>query len=154
MDHFMQVECAKKTPSQSCGGCPRETTVSFSSLAPWLLAALSFFVLCGAILLIYRPVQNIFITPEGVLLQGLPLAAALISTVVLTSQFLLRMEKGIGILDVRFNAAIWGLGGLVFALCLLVNRFVLLGFMNSADEHSCRFFAPCLACCRAASPVE
>ncbi len=88
--------------------------------------------------------QNLFITPDSLILFGLAIAAGILAEFFLPKSYDPQFKSAI--LWVRFHfkwIAVFFLLALFTGL-IAANRFILHSFMNSADEHSCYFLAECI----------
>ena len=85
-----------------------------------------------------------FFEPSTLMLQAFAALAALAASFVFPKALLTLSQRAGTALEKNAKRASLLLCGILLGVLVAVNRRVLLSFMNSADEHSCYFFALCL----------
>ncbi len=87
---------------------------------------------------------NWFAYSDGLFIIGLSMLTGLCFSRFSPNGFIATIDKAVQYVQRHKKWFLFFLLCAIFLILYLVNRFVLLSFMNSADEHSCYFLAECI----------
>lgn len=113
-----------------------------------------FFLLIPALVFIFAPLwtphvqplagQNLFLTPDSLVLLGAALLLGVLFEFFLPKRFCPQFNSIKPLVETNATLVTLCFLGILFVGLVLANKYVLKSFMNSADEHSCYFLAECM----------